>query len=148
MIAEYQKRIMSITYNTGQFRFQYAFKRSTTSFLSISFILSSYQGDHRVLQTVLSYGHIRIDERHLRAVVSMGADREQGDGLTPVPGLDDRVLPARLPTPLNVCPTARTEFSGCSLGHSSGAPRLYRPTGDRVANRRYVLTSAGDRTAR
>jgi hypothetical protein len=64
-----------------------------------------------------------------------------------VSGLDGRALPAGFPAPLNARMTARMEFSAF-LGYSSGALRLYRPTADRVANRRYVLASAGDSTAR
>jgi hypothetical protein len=45
-----------------------------------------------------------------------------------------------------VRPPAQTELS--ELRHPSGVLRLRRPAGDRVANRRYVLASAGDRAAR
>lgn len=69
------------------------------------------------------------------------------DALMPVYRLDGHALAAWFPTRLDDCLTARTEPSAF-LGYSSGALRLDGPTGDRVANRRYVLASAGDRTAR
>jgi hypothetical protein len=70
----------------------------------------------------------------------------RADGLAPVFGLDGGTLPAGL-LALLACPTPGGSFRRF-LGHPSGALRLYRPTADRVANRRYVLTSARDRAAR